>query len=155
MPKESKMRSLLRNEHGYAMVITLAFIMGLSLLAVIVVNVATSEKQTAFNETTHTQAFYAADAGGEAAVNWLRFQTSPPARVASGDNHVFVPTGYTPLGSKNDYRYDVEYMGKTFRPGWSTEYRDYIYDIDADGASSQASQATVAVQALRLYREGY
>lgn len=148
------MRSLLRNENGYAMVITLAFLMALSLLAVIIVNVATSEKQTTFNETTHTQAFYAADAGGEAAINWLRFQNSPPPQL-DNNGHVFVPTGYTSLSTKNDYRYDVQYKGKTWRPGWSSQYKDFIYQIDSNGASSRDSESSVEVQALRLYREGY
>lgn len=148
------MKRLVENNSGYAMVITLAFITALGLLAAIIIGVATSEKQTTFNETTHTQAFYSADAGGEAAINWLRFQNSPPPQLDT-NGHVFVPTGFTPLTTKNDYRYDIEYQGKQFRPGWSQEYKDFRYQIESDGASSQNSEASVEVRALRLYREGY
>lgn len=148
------MKRPIGNNKGYAMVITLAFITALGLLAAIIVGVASTEKQTTFNETTHTQAFYSADAGGEAAINWLRFQDSPPPDL-DGNGHVFVPTGYTPLSTKTDYRYDIEYQGKQWRPGWSHEWKDFRYQIESDGASSQSSEAKVEVQALRLYREGY
>lgn len=148
------MKRLLANNTGYAMVITLAFITALGLLAAIIISVATTEKQTTFNETTHAQAFYSADAGGEAAINWLRFQNTPPPEVDNAA-HVYVPTGYTALTSNNDYRYDIAYQGKQYRPGWSHHYKDFRYQIESDGASTQNSEAAVEVQALRLYREGY
>jgi type II secretory pathway component PulK len=148
------MKWLHRNEDGYAMVMALSFVTALALLAAIIVGVATTEKQTTFNETTHTQAFYSADAGGEVAINWLRFQNSPPPML-DNDGHVFVPTGYTPLNTKNEFRYDVQYRGKRWRPGWSHQYKDFQYEIESDGSSSQNSEASVEVQALRLYREGY
>jgi hypothetical protein len=148
------MKWLPKNEDGYAMVMALSFVTALALLAAIIVGVATTEKQTTANETTHTRAFYSADAGGEAAINWLRFQNTPPAKL-DNDGHVFVPTGYTPLSYKDDYRYDVQYQGKRWRPGWSHEYKDFQYEIESDGSSTQNSEASVEVQALRLYREGY
>lgn len=148
------MRKHIENNKGYAMVITLAFITALGLLAAIIIGVATTEKQTAFNETSHTQAFYSADAGSEAAINWLRFQNAPPPQLDT-NGYVFVPSGYTTLNTKTDYRYDVQYQGKQWRPGWSHEYKDFRYQIQSDGASSQSSEARIEVQALRLYREGY
>jgi len=148
------MKRVLGNENGYTMVLALSFITALALLAAIIVGVATTEKQTTANETTHARAFYSADAGGEHAVNWLRLQQSPPAEV-DGAGHVFVPTGYTSLYGSNNYRYDITYRGKQWRPGWGIEYKDFQYEIEADGESASNSEAAVELNALRLYREGY
>ena len=148
------MKQTLTNNHGYAMVIAIAFIAGLTLLAVIVVSVATSEKKTEFAEYTHSRAFYSADAAGEGAINWLRFQASPPPEV-DGARHVFVATGDTPLSADEDYRYDIQFVRKRIRPGWSIEYKDFEYMIDGRGSSVQEGEAEVEIQALRLYKEGY
>ena len=148
------MKHTLTNNRGFAMVMAVAFIAGLSLLAVIVVAVATSEKKTEFAEYTHSRAFYSADAAGEGAINWLRFQGSPPVLLDVAKN-VYVATGYTPLSGDHDYKYDIQFLRKRIRPGWSLEYKDFEYLVDADGASVQDGEAEVEIQALRLYKEGY
>jgi hypothetical protein len=148
------MHSLMKDERGNAMVIALAFITILALLAAVVANVATSEKKTTFNETMHAQAFYSADAGGEAAINWIRFQARPPLQL-DNEGTVFAPAGYSRLQDKDQYKYGVQYEGKQFRPGWSHEYKDFRYEVESDGASAARSAAEIEVNVLRLYREGY
>ena len=141
-------------ERGSAMVLTLAVVAGLALLAMIVVSIATSAKWTEFSEYTHSRAFYSADAAGEAAINWIRFQPSPPS-ILDAQNRVFVAGGMTALSANHNYQFDVQFVRKRFRPGWSLEYKDYEYLIDADGASAQSSEAAIEVRVTRLFREGY
>lgn len=151
------MRSTLSNESGFAMVVALAFVFGLGLLAVIVMAVSSTEKNTAFNDYTYTRSFYAADAGGEAAVNWLRIQGSPPGLI-DVNKHVHLPSGYENLNtykSDHQYKFDITYIRKRLRPGWSVEYKDFEYEIESDGASVRDAESEVEVNALRLFKEGY
>jgi Tfp pilus assembly protein PilX len=147
-------RSPLSNERGSALVLALGVLVVLSVLAVVIVSVASSDRWTAFSEYTNTRAFYSADAASEASINWLRMQAQPPA-IVDGSNHVYVAGGFTALNSDANYKSDVTFVRKHFRPGWSSEYKDYEYVITADGASVKSSSAAVDVSALRLYREGY
>lgn len=148
------MKRILANNEGYAMVVALSFITGLALLATIIVAVATSEKKTSFNDFTYSRSFYSADAGGEAAINWLRLQTSPP--IKDNVNNVFVPTGFDTLTADHKYKHNVAYTRKRPRAGWDfKQYKDFEYKVEADGSSVQQSEAEVELQVLRLFREGY
>ena len=126
----------------------------LALLAVVIVSVATSSKWTEFQEFSNNRAFYSADAAGEAAVNWIRFQTEPPG-IIDVQNRVFAAGGFTTLAAGQQYRFDVIFVRTDFRPGWSLEYKDYEYRIVANGASVQQSEAGVEVRARRVFKEGY
>ena len=141
-------------ERGAALVMALGALGGLALLAVIVVAMASSTKWTEFTEFTHTRAFYSADAGGEAALNWIRFQDTPPALVDS-TNAVFLAAGYSAMSADHDYKYDVQFSRKRFRPGWSLQYHDFEYLVVASGASVQQSEAEIELRATRLFEEGY
>jgi Tfp pilus assembly protein PilX len=151
---DGAMKHELSNDRGFAMVIALTFLTGLAVVAVIIVAVATMEKRTAFNEYTYTRSFYSADAGSEAAVNWLRFLSSPPGFLDPSKT-VYVPAGYTTITPEAKYKYNVTYLRKRHRAGWSKEYLDYEYRVDSDGTSVQDSESQVEVQALRLFKEGY
>ena len=142
------------HERGSAMLMALGVLTILALLALVVVTVVTREKRTAFSEYTNTRSFYSADAASEAGVNWLRNQFSPPD-IVDASSHVIVNTSYTTLGGPNRYKYNVAYVRKRFRPGWSTEYKDYEYRVDASGASADQSSSAVTLSATHLYREGY
>jgi Tfp pilus assembly protein PilX len=148
------MTKRLANERGSALVLAIGVLAILALLAVIVVSIASSEKWTEFAEYTHQRAFYSADAAGEAGLNWIRLQPNPPA-IIDANNNVFVAGGFTPLSGDHNYKFDVQYVRKRFRAGWSLEYKDYEYAIDAEGASAKQSEAAIDIQALRLFREGY
>jgi Tfp pilus assembly protein PilX len=142
------------NERGSVMVLVLGVLAVLAALAVIAVSIVSSDKWTAFSEYTHSRAFYSADAASEAGINWIRLQATPPP-VVDGQNHVRVAGGFTALTGDHSYKSDIQYVRKHFRPGWSVEYKDYEYVIEADGASAKQSAAAVDVRAMRLYREGY
>ncbi|MCX5801049.1 MAG: hypothetical protein NTX17_06645 [Candidatus Eisenbacteria bacterium] len=148
------MKHSLSNNKGIAMVTALAFITCLALLAAIIIAVAISEKKITSNEYAHGRSFYSADAAGEAAINWLRAQSSPPG-IVDEDDHVFVPVGYSNLSQDHRYQFRITYLRKTTRPGWGAEYKDFEYNIEAVGASSQESESQIVVQASRLFKEGY
>jgi hypothetical protein len=136
------------------MVLVLGVLVLLAALAVIVVSIVSSDKWSASSEYTNTRAFYSADAAGEAGLNWIRARTSPPP-ILDADQNVFVAGSFTPLSGDHRYRANVQFVRKRFRPGWSLEYKDYEYVIQADGASARQSEAAIDVQATRLFREGY
>jgi len=121
---------------------------------VVVLTVVISEKRTALSEYTNSRSFYSADAAGEAGVNWIRHQYFPP-EVVDVSNHVSLAPGFTTLDGPNRYKYDVTFVRKRYRAGWSSDYKDYEFLVVASGASAQQSSSAINVGATRLYREGY
>jgi Tfp pilus assembly protein PilX len=149
----------MQGEQGSALVTALFFIIGLAVTAAIIVMVATSEKRVAHNEYTHVRSFYASDAGGEEAINWIR--TSDPLAIfgASGTS-VRTLGSYSQLtvsGSteNNEYKYDIKSDGKGPAPGWSQEYNYLKCIVDSEGRSAQASEADIELETSRLVRVEY
>jgi Tfp pilus assembly protein PilX len=142
------------NERGAAMVLAIGALAVLAVLALVVVAIVISEKQTALADYTGSRSFYSADAASEAGVNWIKKQTIPPPIVDASSN-VLVSTAFTTLSTDHSYKFDVQFVRKRVRPGWSVEYKDYEYRVTATGASVQGSQSAVDVGVTRLYREGY
>lgn len=142
------------NERGSAMVMALGALTILAVIAVVIVAIVMSEKRTAFSDYTGARSFYSADAASEAGVNWLEHQYTPAA-VVDTSNNVFRADTFTTIGEQDGYRFNVQYIRKRYRAGWSTEYKDYEYRVDATGQSAQQAAANVRVGATRLYREGY
>lgn len=148
------MRHAEHNERGAAMLLALGVMAVLAVLAIVVISIVIAEKRTSSTEYATDRAFYSADAAGEAGVNWLRRQLSPPALLDSL-NGVRLRAGNTALADDHLYDFDVQYVRKQFRPGWSVEYKDYVYRVEATGNSAQNANAVIDLNATRLYREGY
>jgi Tfp pilus assembly protein PilX len=142
------------NENGSAMIMALGALAILAVIAIAVVAIVISEKRTGFSEYAGSRAFYSADAASEAGVNWIRHEYTPPATVDSL-SHVHIDQTYTTIATNNRYKFDVTYIRKRYRSGWSNEYKDYEFRVDAVGTSTQQTQSAVEVRATRLYREGY
>jgi Tfp pilus assembly protein PilX len=153
-PPEPTMHDIHSNERGNALIMALGALTILAVIAIVIVAVVVSEKRTAFSEYSGSRSFYSADAASEAGVNWLEHQYTPAA-VVDTSSHVFVADTFTTIGQQNGYRFNVQYMARRYRPGWSTEYKDYEYRVDATGQSAQQAAASIRVGATRLYREGY
>ncbi|MGD8414166.1 MAG: pilus assembly PilX N-terminal domain-containing protein [Candidatus Latescibacterota bacterium] len=149
------MLKIVRNEKGTALVATLFFITALAVTATIIVWVTGSERRVSHNEYTHTRSFYASDAGGETAINWIRVQQMPPPIIDSEHKFVASQDDYTYLTSDHKYQFDVRFDRVRFRPGWSREYLDFDYTIDSRGASVQESSTRIEVRTSRLFRQGY
>ncbi len=152
------MTNLVRNDRGSALVTALFFITGLTAIATIIVFVTGAERKVAHNEYTHMRAFNSSDAGTEEAINWLRFQAFPPDEDPNNQNKVLdlddFKALYAPNTSNqetNQYLYDITYSGMRWNPEYGTDWVDYNYTIDAQGASAQESSTNIQVQASRLF----
>ena len=142
------------NREGFAMVTTLLVVLILSVLAVGVVWMATSEKKTSFAEGVHVASVFAADAGGESAINFVRISDSPPAIIDFGTKSVR-NQGKTALEGSTAYSYSTFYLKKSPKPGWGIDYLDYDYRIGSRGSASQKGDSGVDVVVSRLFKEGY
>jgi len=154
------MRGINLNERGSAMVTALFFLVGLAVAAAVIAMVATSHKRVSENDYTHSRAFYSADAGSESAINWLRLSNTPPTIVDAQTQKVRSMNDYTHLNvdgnsENNMYKYDATFNRAHFRPGWSKEYMDFDYTVDADGSSSVQSSSQIEVQVSRLFKVEY
>lgn len=142
------------NRDGFAMVTTLLIVLVLGVLAVGVVWIASSEKKTSFAEGVHVAAVFAADAGSEAGINFIRVSDSPPT-INDFTTMNVRNQGATALEGSSTYAYDTRYLQKRPKPGWGIEYLDYDYRIGAQGSASREGRSAVDVVVSRLYKEGY
>ncbi len=148
------MKNLTGSERGFALISALAFLAILAAIATVSIWVAGSEKKVTFNEQTHQSAFFAADAGGEAGINWIRTQSAPPGILGAG-NVVYNQPGYTTLDENQQYNFSMTYLRKRPRPGWSIEYKDFDYELLSNGTSVQNSWSQLELMLSRLFKEGY
>ncbi len=144
----------IQGEKGFAMITALAFIAILAVIATVSIWIAGSEKKVSFSSETHQGSFYAADAGGEAGINWLRTQPNPPDFIGTTKD-VYNQATYTDLDDNQQYKFDMTYVRKKPRPGWSIEYKDFDYLVLSDGSSTNNSQSQLELTLSRLFKEGY
>lgn len=142
------------DREGFALVTTLLMVLVLGVIAVGVVWIATAEKKTSFAEQVHVTSVFAADAGGEAGINFVRVAETPPQIVDFGTMSVG-STGSTGLSGSQTYQFDCRYIQKRPKPGWGVDYLDYDYRIGSHGEAGQSGQSDVAVVVSRLFKEGY
>lgn len=142
------------NREGFAMVTTLLVVLILSVLAVGAVWLAASEKKTSFAEGVHIASVFAADAGGEAGINFIRVSDSPPAIIDFGTMNVR-SQGSTDLHGSSAYSYDAIYLRKSPKPGWGIDYLDFDYRLGSRGTASQSGESGVDVVVSRLFKVGY
>jgi hypothetical protein len=139
---------------GFALVTTILVVLVLSVLAVGVAWIATSEKKTTFAEDVHVRSVFAADAGGEAGINFIRLAEVPPRIINFADRTV-VNQGSTALQGSQTYAFDARFLRRTPRPGWGMDYMDFDYRIGSDGTASRQGEASVDVVVSRLFKAGY
>lgn len=142
------------DREGFAMVTTLLVVLILSVLAVGVAWIAGSEKKTTFAESVHVRSVYSADAGGEAAINFLRLSELPPV-VQDFGTRVVRNQGNTALEGSQSYGYSAFFLNKRPKPGWGMDYLDYDYRIASRGSASRLGDSGVELVVSRLYKEGY
>jgi Tfp pilus assembly protein PilX len=148
------MKDFLRDERGSALLLSIGVLVILAAIAVVIVSIAVSEKKSQFATLTQSRAFYSADAAGEAGINWIRIQNSPPSHL-DAQKHVYIAGSYTPLSADHSYKCDVTFVTKSPAYGWDADYKNFEYLIDGSGTSVQQSDAAIQVNATRLFREGY
>ncbi len=139
---------------GFALVTSLLVIVVLSLLAVAAVMLSSTEKRTTFAESVHSSAVFAADAGGEAAINFVRLCDRPPNYIDATDKTVQAASDQ-PIEGSAEYDYDCRYVNRSLRAGWDFNYHDYNYRVASSGRASIQGNSGVQLMASRLFREGY
>jgi len=142
------------DREGFALVTTLLMVLVLSVLAVGVVWMATSEKKISFAEQNHISSLFSADAGSEAGINFVRLSPTPPRVINYEDSIVFYQ-GDTNLQGAQNYDYQCVFIGKARRLGWGVDFKNYNYRIDSNGAAAAQGKTKVELVVNRLYREGY
>lgn len=139
---------------GFALVATLLIILVLTVIAVGATWLASSEHKATTAESVHVRALFSADAGGEAAINFIRLADDPPPITDFADMTVRTQ-GATSIDAGQRYQYGCRFLRKRPKAGWGTDYLDYEYAVDAAGTTGVQGNSAVQVVAGRLYREGY
>lgn len=139
---------------GFALVATLLIILVLTVIAVGASWLASSEHKVTTAESVHARALFSADAGCEAAINFIRLADSPPAIIDYADNTVRTQ-GATSIDAGQRYQYGCRFIRKRRKFGWDENYVDFEYAVDAAGATGAQGNSAVQVVAARLYRVGY
>ena len=147
-------RGIAPNQDGFALVTSLLIILVLSLIAVAAVVLSSTEKRTTFAEGVHSTAVFSADAGGEAAIHFLRMSDAPPKIVDSAEMTVH-SVSYTPNENNQSFDADTHYVRRRPKSGWSTQFVDYDFRIESSGHASADGRSDVDLVASRLFREGY
>jgi type II secretory pathway pseudopilin PulG len=142
------------DREGFAMVTTMLVVLVLSVLAVGVAWLASTEKKTSYAESVHVQSVFAADAGGEAAVNFLRTSESPPIPLDA--NQTVRNQGTTNLTGSQNFDYSAQFLQAQMKPGWDpTKYRDFEYRVQSHGTAASKGDSDVEMVVGRLYQIGY
>jgi Tfp pilus assembly protein PilX len=139
---------------GFAMVTALLVVLVLSVLAVGAAWLASTEKKTTLAEATHMSSVFSADAGGEAAINFVRTSNAPP-QILDFSSMAVRSQGTTAIAGTQDFSYDVNFTRKRPKPGWGVEYLDYDYAVDSQGEAGRLGRSGVSIVVSRLFREGY
>ena len=139
---------------GFALVTSLLVVIILSLLAVAAVVLSTTEKRTTFADSVHDTAVFAADAGGEAAINFLRLCDRPP-RYVDDVTRLVRTISDEPLIDTQEYDYACFVNGWGNPAGWDQNYISLVYRVASNGRASIQGNSDVQLVASRLFRKGY
>ena len=138
-----------KKEEGSVLVVALLILVLLTLIGISATRTGEIELQISGNEKYHKIAFYAAESGWEVAVSWLDDQY-PPSTTSS----VAGPTTM-PGDNNTTYSYSTSFDGAEHAPGYSTEFKRYIYQIDSTGALGNAESQVSVTAGKIVYIGGY
>ena len=147
------------------MVVAMLIMFLLTILGVSAIRTSTTEVRIAANERLHKSAFYAAESGWRLAVGWLDGQyplvTANTGTDLSGANLMLSSGKYgssdsVPQGNQTSYTADAEFLSAVIAPGYSTDFRRFLYEITATGSGARNAGAELAVTAGKVeYTGGY
>jgi len=154
MNETTKNTGMAMDRQGFAMVTTLLIVLVMSVLAVGIAWLASSEKKMSFAESVHITSVFSADAGGESGINFIRMSDTPPQIIDFADRTVRTQAETVIAGSQT-YDYECRYLQKRPRPGWGVNFKDYDYRIASHGEASLKGESGVQLVTSRLFKEGY
>ena len=153
----------LKSEKGSAILIAVFVLFILTLLGLYGNTNSAVDIQVASNDRDYIHVFYAAESGWQVAVSWLDAQYPlPTVNIGldmSGGSVSFTSSKYaTPdsnsLDTDNSYKAIAEYSGTQKAPGYSTDFRSFMYTITATGSGAQNAESQVAVTAQKIEKVG-
>ena len=98
------------------------------------------------------QSVFAADAGGEAAINFIRMSDDSAGHPGFRHQHGPEPGQHDPGGLRRPTTTTRASSQKRPKPGWGMEYLDYDYRIASHGTASRLGQSGVELVVSRLYQ---
>lgn len=153
----------LKSEKGSAILIAVFVLFILTLLGLYANTSSTVDMHIASNDRDYVQVFYAAESGWQVTVSWLDAQYPlPTVNIGldmSGGSVNFTSSKYaTPdsnsLDNDNSYKAIAEYSGTQKAPGYSTDFRSFMYTVTATGNGNQNAESQVAVTAQKIEKVG-
>jgi hypothetical protein len=146
----------IKNENGSAIVIAMMILAIVTIIGVFSLNTSVVERKIATNLVLHKIAFYAAESGWERMVNWLddqfpyitNTQTITENLKDSADSSAQVSSSYSAK---------VDFDGvKQNLPGYSSEFKKYLYTVKSTGSNPRGSKTIITVTAGKIvYVGGY
>ncbi len=138
------------NEDGSALVISLIMLVLLTLIGISASTTSEIELKISGNDKLHKMAFYTAESGWQMGANYLDSQY-PPITSSSSVTDIWMPSNPT-----LKYSYSTTFDGAVFAPGYSTEFRRFMYTINSTGNAPGSAQSQIRVTAGKIaYVGGY
>jgi len=118
-------KNLFSNEKGVALIVALLLLLVVTLIGVNSISTTTFEVSISGNERVGTDAFYAAEAGTQVAVNQIPTTTAIPR---------------TQMGDTSSYRAQIQSLGIHHRPGFDLTWEFRRYQINSVGESLRTNR---------------
>ena len=134
--------------HNAILVIALIMLVLLTLLGISATRTSDTELQIAGNDMLQKMAFYAAESGWQVGIHWLDTRY-PPVTAAVEER-----TAAMPADDAITYAYSASFDGAVHAPGYSTEFRRYMYTVNSAGHSPGNAHARIAVTAGKVFYAG-
>ena len=162
-----KMRFIVANEDGSVLVIALIILVLLTVIGIAATRTSDIELQISGNEKFHRLAFYGAESGWQVAVSWFDDQypeiTTNMGLDTSGGTIDFTSVNYQKIPpdtvslTDSTYTADVAFLGAQDNvPGYSSEFKRYMYEIESTGTGPGNAQSKLIVTAGKIvYVGGY
>lgn len=136
------------NEDGSALVIALVMLVLLTLIGISASTTSEIELKISGNDKLHKMAFYTAESGWQVGANWLDSNYPPVVSSTS-----VAPTGM-PSNNTLTYSYSTTFDGAVFAPGYSTEFRRFMYTINSTGNAPGGALSNISVTAGKIVHVG-
>lgn len=135
------------NQEGSTIVIALIVLVVVTIIGVFAINTSITEKKISTNQLLHKLAFYCAESGWEFMVNWL------------DDQYPHITSTVNQNGNLTDCNYAAQsdFAGVEHNlPGYSTEFKRYLYSVSSTGTTERGSSSDITVTAGKIvYVGGY
>ena len=135
----------------------------LTLLGLYATTSSTVDIQIASNDRDYVRVFYTAESGWQVAVSWIDAQYPLPTinmgLDTSGGTDSFSAGKYASLDSRaldtvNSYSITSQYSGTQKAPGYSTDFKRFLYTVTSTGNGHQNAESQVVVAAQKVGKVG-